>query len=57
MKYATISEAGVLELRENSSKELPEGAIPLTNEQYIQLCEGSHIIVDGKIVINPEFPA
>jgi hypothetical protein len=54
MKYAIIREDGITELREDPIG--TDGAIILTDEQYNQLASSSHIISDGKIIINPNPP-
>jgi len=52
MKYATLRQDGVIEVREDSHP-LPEGAFVLNNEQYDQLISGQYILQNGQIVVNP----
>jgi hypothetical protein len=54
MKYALINANGLLEIREDSY-ELADGAIELTDEQYTQLCNGTSILKNGRVVNNPDF--
>lgn len=55
MKYATIRQDGVTEIREDSHP-LPEGAFVLSNEQYDQLISGRYILQNGQVVVNPNPP-
>jgi hypothetical protein len=55
MKYATLRQDSVTEVREDSHP-LPEGAFPLTDEQYDQLISGQYILQNGQIVVNPNPP-
>jgi hypothetical protein len=55
MKYATVRQDGVTEIREDSHP-LPEGAFVLTNEQYDQLISGQYILQNGQVVVNPNPP-
>jgi hypothetical protein len=57
MKYATINASGATEVREDSRADLPAGGVALTDEQYDQLCSGSHVLVDGAVVENPNPPS
>lgn len=53
MKYAIVTD-GATELKWDSSIDMPDGAIALTDEQHAQLLAGLYIIKDGSIVANPE---
>jgi len=55
MKYATVRQDGVTEVREDSHP-LPEGAFLLTDYQYDQLLSGQYILQNGQIVANPTPP-
>jgi len=55
MKYATVRQDGVTEIREDLHP-LQEGVIVLTDEQYDQLISGQYILQDGQIVANPTPP-
>jgi len=52
MKYALIREDGVFEIREDNYS-LPDGAFPLTDEQYDQLISGQYILQNNQIIANP----
>lgn len=54
MKYALINANGLLEIREDSY-ELANGAIELTDEQYVLLCNGRSILQNGKVINNPNY--
>lgn len=56
MKYATINKNGATEIRFDSLNELPIGAVELTDEQYFLLLNGTHILSNGIVVINPNPP-
>jgi len=53
MKYAIVREDNATEIREDGYP-LQDGAIALTDEQYDQLINGTHILQSGKIVVNPK---
>jgi hypothetical protein len=53
MKYATITEIGTTEFREDSNVSLPVGGVFLTEEDYVKLCNGSCVLVNGKVEIAP----
>lgn len=53
MKYVIVQSNGSVEVREDSY-ELPVNAFALTDDEYSQLLNESHIFVDGSIVPNPE---
>ena len=55
MKYATIRQDGVVELREDNHP-LQEGSIVLNDEQYDKLINGTYIISNREVVINPNPP-
>ena len=55
MKYAIIREDGITELREDVH-EKSDSIIELTDEQYNQLLNSTHIISNGDIVVNPNPP-
>jgi len=55
MKYAIVREDNATEIREDSYP-LQDGAIVLTDEQYDQLINGTHILQNGEIVVNPTPP-
>jgi hypothetical protein len=52
MKYALMTSDGGFEVREDNYP-LVDGSIVLTDAQYSDLIEGTHIVQDGAIVINP----
>ena len=54
MKYATIRQDGVTELRQ--SPKMPQDGIALTDEQYEGLAQGSMILEAGAVVTNPNWP-
>lgn len=49
IKYATIRQDGVTEIREDSGP-LPEGAIELSDQEYEQLKSNQYVIQNGAIV-------
>jgi hypothetical protein len=53
MKYATITEIGTTEFRDDSNVSLPVGGVFLTEEDYVKLCNGSCVLVNGKVEIAP----
>jgi hypothetical protein len=55
MKYAIVREDYATEIREDGYP-LQDGAIVLTDEQYDQLINGTHILQNSKIVVNPKPP-
>jgi hypothetical protein len=55
MKYATIRQDGITEIREDSHP-LHENAIQLTDTQYDQLISGQYILQNGQVVVNPNPP-
>ena len=55
MKYAIVREDNATEIREDSYP-LQDGAVVLTNAQYEQLINGTHILQNGEIVVNPTPP-
>lgn len=56
MKYATITSAGAIEVRTDSSTELPQGAIgPLTDDQYAGLICGDLTVVNGELTASVAF--
>ena len=55
MKYAIVREDNATEIREDSYP-LQNGAILLTDEQYDHLINGTHILQNGEIVVNPTPP-
>jgi hypothetical protein len=52
MKYALIRQDDVTEIREDKYS-LPDGAFPLTDEQYDQLISGQYILQNNQIIANP----
>lgn len=50
MKYAIVRIDGVVEVKEDSSSDLPQGAIQLTDENYQKLTSGNYALVNGEIV-------
>lgn len=54
MKYATIRQDGVTELRQSPAA--PQDAILLSDEQYEGLAQGSMILEAGDVVVNPNWP-
>lgn len=54
MKYATIRQDGVTELRQ--SPDAPQDAILLSDEQYEGLAQGSMILEAGNVITNPNWP-
>lgn len=50
MKYFTVTPSGTVEIREDSSAELPEGGTLLTDAEYDALIAGTSIVVNGQVV-------
>ena len=55
MKSAIVNGNGNTEIREDSYP-LQDGAVVLTDEQYDQLVNETHIFQTGEIVVNPKPP-
>jgi hypothetical protein len=55
MKYAVVKDNGAVETRQDNYP-LPEGAIPLSDEDFSKLRSCMYILENGQIVENPNPP-
>lgn len=53
MKYAIITSEGILEIRQDSAKNIPNGGILLSDIQHEKILNAELIIQNGFVISNP----
>ena len=57
MKYTIVNEKGIVEVRQNSDAEIPNGGIALNDSEYSGLLNGTLMLDGNEVVVNPNPPS